>query len=344
MRRIKPINRNSRVLVVGGAGFLGSAIVHELNNKGIYDIDVVDELGSDSKWKNLRPLRFHSLGTRGQLENKIQHRSQWEYDYAFNFGGISNQNETDMSLLMGDYKFAMELVNKCLDSGTVLIYASTAYTYGDYSMPFSDDEKFLHLLRPLTPHAYSRHLIDRCIFENLPEENKGMVVALKYPDVFGPNEYHKENVNHRSSVFRMLNAGNLIDIPRIRTKNGKYIVPSRDFIYVKDAAKIAVWCAGEKGHDTAGIYNAGTGQSIGLDKYAELIHNEISLKNGSWRIRWVDVNDKTIPTCIDLDMQKLFLAGYDETMYSFKDAVKEYCKYLKGNYCLGEEDAWILAE
>jgi len=46
------------IIVTGGAGLIGSAVVWQLNRQGYEDIVIVDHLGTGDKWRNLAPLRF----------------------------------------------------------------------------------------------------------------------------------------------------------------------------------------------------------------------------------------------------------------------------------------------
>ena len=156
----KPLNENSTILVTGGAGFIGSAVIWELNNLGINQIDVCDKLGDGDKWLNLRPLKFRSYIELEELKKLMNSNVKLNYDYVFHLGACVNVMEQNMEYLINNnYKFTCDLANAVIKEGAKFIYASSASTYGEYSFPFADDEYFLPSLRPLTKYGYSKHLI-----------------------------------------------------------------------------------------------------------------------------------------------------------------------------------------
>jgi ADP-L-glycero-D-manno-heptose 6-epimerase len=252
----KPLNENSTVLVTGGAGFIGSAVIRELNNLGVTQIDVCDKLGKGDKWLNLRPLKFRSYIELNELIKLMNTNVKLNYDYVFHLGACVNVFEQDMEYLINNnYKFTCDLANKVIENGAKFIYASSASTYGEYSLPFSDDESFIPTLRPLSKYGYSKHLTDMNIYMKGGFENNG-IVGLKYSNVFGANEYHKGDM--RSMILKIYE--------QIINNNYTVLYKSdnpiygdgeqlRDFIYIKDVAKMTVFFATEKGMNLCGMFN-----------------------------------------------------------------------------------------
>lgn len=330
------IDKNSFILVIGGAGFLGSAVVHELNSLGFYNIDVADDLDGDEKWRNLRPLRFRSFGSREQLEDRLKSEDALKYDCVFHFGGTCEPASKDMDALMNDYRFTIGLVNKCIQSGTKVLYASDYAVYGESSIPFSDDGRNLRSFRPLSAHAYSRYLADTTIFEDGEANLNGIVICMRISDVFGPNEYHKDKINGKSMISFMLEEHGNVPVPFWIDENGIRRQFIRDFVYVKDAAKMSVWLACNV--RKSGIYNIGSGNSLSFD---EIFQKTCAASDGlveSGNVGWVDWSK-----CGDarrygmLDIQKIKSAGCPWPQYSFDDAIREYCWYWRHRCRLGEE-------
>jgi len=121
------------VLVTGGAGFIGSALVWALNRRGCHDIIIADKLGSDEKWKNLVPLQYADyidgddlitiLGKDPQAFGKIS--------AVFHLGACSATTEKDSGYLMrNNFGYTKSLCNWALAQGARFVYASSAATYG----------------------------------------------------------------------------------------------------------------------------------------------------------------------------------------------------------------------
>src|SRR5579862_6425605 len=140
----------SRVLVTGGAGFIGSALVWELNRRGCEDIVVCDILGTSEKWRNLTPLRFEDYVEGDVLMERLQSGALGKFDLVLHMGACSATTERDATyLIRNNYEFTKNLATWALASKTRFVYASSAATYGDGSAGMDDDEAKLDTLRPL---------------------------------------------------------------------------------------------------------------------------------------------------------------------------------------------------
>ena len=121
------------IIVTGGAGFIGSAIIAALNKRGIDDIIVVDRLGSDTRWKNLVNLSFADYIDKDDfLQLAMEKRIDPPVKAVFHLGACTDTTETDADyLIKNNYEYTKLLAQWAVDSKIRCIYASSAATYGD---------------------------------------------------------------------------------------------------------------------------------------------------------------------------------------------------------------------
>ncbi|MHC4573472.1 MAG: ADP-glyceromanno-heptose 6-epimerase, partial [Planctomycetota bacterium] len=247
------------ILVTGGAGFIGSALIAGLNQRRVSDILVVDRLGTDERWKNLRGLSFADYVEKDDfLEMVLAGKAPSGIEAVLHMGACTDTTETDASFLIkNNYEYSKLLAQWATDANIRFIYASSAATYGDGSAGFSDDEKQIEKLRPLNMYGYSKQLFD------LWARRTSLLtktVGLKYFNVFGPNEYHKGEM--RSFVlkaFEQVNARGWVGLFKShnpRYADGEYV---RDFIYIKDAVDTTLFFLDNPA--VGGLFNIGTGKT-----------------------------------------------------------------------------------
>ncbi len=191
----------TRVLVTGGAGFIGSALVWALNQYGVERIVIADRLGTDEKWRNLVPLRFEDYVDADDLLARLHSASLGAFDLVLHMGACSATTERDASFLMrNNFEFTKALAHWSRNHAVRFVYASSAATYGDGGAGMSDHEESndaLAQFRPLNAYGYSKQLFDQYA------ARAGLLshmVGLKYFNVFGPNEAHKGDM--RSLVHK----------------------------------------------------------------------------------------------------------------------------------------------
>ncbi|MBN1125942.1 MAG: NAD-dependent epimerase/dehydratase family protein, partial [Sedimentisphaerales bacterium] len=221
------------IIVTGGAGFIGSAIVAGLNARGIEDVLIVDILGEDAKWKNLRRLRYMDYLEADEFYEMVADgRVDWPIEAIFHMGACSSTTETDCSYLVrNNYNCSRLLAGFAGDHDIRLIYASSAATYGNGTKGFNDNEERLEELTPLNMYAYSKHMFDLWAWRSGLLES---AVGLKFFNVFGPNEYHKAEmrsfvIKAYEQICRTGRVG-LFKSCRPDYADGEQL---RDFIYVK---------------------------------------------------------------------------------------------------------------
>jgi ADP-L-glycero-D-manno-heptose 6-epimerase len=217
------------IIVTGGAGFIGSALIAALNKRQISDILVVDELGTDQKWKNLRSLSFADyIEKEDFLDLIIEDRLGDSVEVVFHLGACSDTTETDATyLIKNNYGYSKFLAQWATDVDVRFIYASSAATYGDGSNGFRDDEEKIDVLKPLNMYGYSKQLFD------LWARRTGLlksIVGLKYFNVFGPNEYHKADM--RSFIIKAFEQINTSGNVRL-FKSYKQRCGGDDFVFLR---------------------------------------------------------------------------------------------------------------
>lgn len=277
------------IVITGGAGFIGSAMLWELNRNGIEDVIVVDELASATtgKWRNLAGLGFRDFIHKNDfLERLSSGRVPGGISAVIHMGAISDTTETDADLLLkNNYEFSKELATQCIAGGIRLVYASSAATYGDGSRGYSDEEEHLESLRPLNMYGYSKQLFDLWA---LRSKALAKFAGLKFFNVFGPNEYHKGDMS--SVVFKAFNQiretgeVRLFESHRSDYRHGEQM---RDFIYVKDCTAIMLWLL--ENPSVNGIFNVGSGKAR---SFRDLVGATFSAMEREPSIRYVPMPEK----------------------------------------------------
>ena len=331
------------IIVTGGAGFIGSAVVRRLNLLEREDILIVDHLGTGDTWKNLAPLRFRDylekdefLRLIGQEEFPgLPRKGSNGIDAIIHLGACSSTTEQDASyLIRNNFEYSKQLALFALRNGARFIYASSAATYGDGGKGFFDDEGRLDELRPLNMYGYSKQLFDMWAKANGLLER---IVGLKYFNVFGPNEYHKADM--RSLVvkaYEQIAASGEIRLFRSHRDNYANGEQKRDFLYVQDAADMTLHFLTNRSMN--GIFNIGSGQANTWKSLATAIFKSLGKQE---RIEYIDmpetIRDKyQYYTCADIT--SLRRAGYDKQPTPLEKAIEEYViDYLVPRKRLGEE-------
>ncbi len=310
-----------RVVVTGGAGFIGSALVWALNLRGIDDILIVDRLDQSEKWKNLVPLRYRDYMDASDFESALLARPGDFTDVGtvLHLGACSSTTETDTAFLMrNNYEYSKHLAQWAIARDVRFVYASSAATYGGLERNLRDDSE-LDALRPLNMYAYSKHRFDVFARDNGWLDK---ITGLKYFNVFGPNEQHKGDMRSLvDKAFHQIQETGTIRLFKSYRSEYRDGEQRRDFLYVKDAAEMTLHLADR---EAFGLFNLGSGQA---HTWLDLVRPIFRSLRVPERIEFVDMppqlRDKyQYCTCATID--RLRAAGYDRPVTPLDRAVDDY--------------------
>ena len=309
------------LIVTGGAGFIGSAVVWKLNQIGLDDNLVVDHQGSSDKWKNLVNRRWLDYVHKADFIDRLEKGEFQDITAIVHMGACSSTTERDADFLMeNNFHYTLRLARYALSKGIRFVNASSAATYGDGSAGFSDDTARLTDLKPMNMYGYSKHLFD---LWSIRSGALDRLVSLKFFNVFGPNEYHKQDMC--SMVYK--GYGQIRSTDRIRLF--KSYQPSyadggqrRDFVYVKDCVEVIAWLLDHAG--VHGIFNLGTGVDRSWNDLAASLFQATKLPV---RIDYIDMPEDLrdrYQYFTRAGMARLAATGCPCRFTSLEDAVSDY--------------------
>jgi len=311
------------IVITGGVGFIGSCLVRHLNDLGIYNLILVDELGTTEKWKNLIGKRFVDALDKNQLFDWLDGKEAL-IKAIIHLGACTTTIETNASyLLENNYRYSKKLAEFAFKHEKRFIYASSAATYGDGALGFADDPDKLDSLRPLNMYGLSKHMFDVWL------KNEGLLhkaTGLKFFNVFGPNESHKGRMAsaiahmvptiHQKGSFQLFKSNDL--------KNFSDGEQCRDFVYVKDVVKMIYTFLL---NDATGIYNIGTGKPGTWNELAKAVFKALHIPP---KIEYIpmpaDLNGKYQNyTCADMK-KTISVLGDAAKSTPLEEAVSDYIR------------------
>ncbi|MGI8811467.1 MAG: ADP-glyceromanno-heptose 6-epimerase [Pyrinomonadaceae bacterium] len=322
---------DKRIIVTGGAGFIGSALVWRLNELGHEDILVVDRMDETDKWKNLAPLKFADYIDADDFLDELDFHK--DADAVLHMGACSSTTETDADyMIRNNYQYTRELAEWSLANANRFIYASSAATYGDGSAGMEDGTNQLNALRPLNVYGYSKQLFDQYAARNKMFDH---IVGLKYFNVFGPNENHKGDMRSLvNKAFDEINATGMVGLFKSASpeyKDGEF---GRDFVYVKDAVDMTLHFLE---NDIGGLFNAGSGRVNTWNALAAAIFKAMEREPN---IQYIDMPEHLRDRYqyrTEANLTRLRGAGYTAETTPLDESVADYVRnYLIPRKHLGD--------
>lgn len=327
------------IIVTGGTGFIGSNLVAALEEKGAKDIVVCDTFGEGDKWRNIAKRELRDIVHPDNLFDYLETHTD-KVEVIFHMGAISSTTETDVDLIVEtNVVLSRRLWKWCGTNGKRLIYASSAATYGDGEQGFEDVQSVegLAKLKPLNAYGWSKHLFDRRVARVLEEKSESIPTqwaGLKFFNVYGPNEYHKEDqMSVICKLYPQVVAGAAAKLFKSHRDDYEDGGQLRDFVYVKDCVNVMIWLY--ENEKVSGLFNVGTGEAR---SFKDLAESTFKAAGKDPKINYIDMPEQLrekYQYFTEANMSNLRQAGYDKEFTSLEDGITDYVQ----NY-MSKEDGY----
>lgn len=317
-----------KIIVTGGAGFIGSCFVTKLNQKGEKELLVVDQENADRDWGNLAGKSYLDYLEKGAFISQISAgKFPNDCQAVFHIGACSSTTEQNAAYLKeNNLEYSKTLARWALQHNIPFFYASSAATYGDGSAGYSDEEGMIPKLKPLNLYGQSKQDFDLWLLEN---NLTGQVVGWKYFNVFGPNEYHKGEM--RSMVlkgYEQIKTTGRLRLFKSHRPDYKDGEQKRDFVYIKDVTEL-MWQFYRQPR-IKGIYNIGTGHARSWNDLARGIFAALNLPPQIDYIEMPKILRDKYQYFTEAELTKLKKSGLPLNFSSLEEAIADYVQnYLE---------------
>jgi len=309
-----------KILLTGGAGFIGSCYLWKLNSMGIDDVVVVDA-DKNPETPNLKNKKFKDYHTREELFAFLEKDQMPDVDLVAHLGACTDTTEKNEDYLRkNNLEFSQKLAQWTIGRGKQFHYASSAAIYGDGKKGYSDSKEDFNQYKALNLYGESKRLFDQWIIE---ENLWGKVVGYRYFNVFGPNEYHKGEMRSMiSKAFDQIKKEGQVKLFASSHPDYPNGAEERDFIYIKDVCE--VMAAFLENPDRKGIFNVGTGKAR---TFKDLVKAVFSALGKEEKIEYIPMPEALrgqYQYHTKAEIKNLRSSGYKKPFTSLEDAVKDY--------------------
>ncbi len=311
------------IVVTGAAGFIGSYLIHRLNQDNFNAIIAVDKFDNEEKNKNLVGLKIKEKVDRDQFLGWLDHNYE-TIEFIVHIGARTDTAEFDIALLNKlNTQNTKDIWARCCQYQIPLIYASSAATYGLGENGYDDDESKINLLKPLNPYGQSKQDFD--VWALAQKEKPFFWVGLKFFNVYGPNEYHKGRMAsviwHAYNQIMKTGKMKLFKSHHTEFKDGEQM---RDFVYVKDVAEVCMFFVNHR--KNSGVYNLGSGKARTFVDLTKAVFKALNKKE---EIEFIDtpadIREK-YQYFTEANMEKLQKIGYSQSFTTLEEGVNDYVK------------------
>lgn len=311
------------IIVTGAAGFIGRNVAAELNRRGFENLLLVDQLGTNEKWQNLLGLKYDDLISPSQFLDLIRNGGGPQAVACIHLGACSATTEKDADFLLeNNYRYTRAVCEWSLKKGTRFVYASSAATYGDGSLGYSDDHSVTEQLRPLNMYGYSKQMFDVWALRNGLLD---MIVGLKYFNVYGPFEDHKGEMRSLvQKAYHQIESKGYLELFKSHHPDYKDGEQKRDFVYVRDAVDVTLFFALDS--KEGGLFNCGGGEAR---TWLDLAHALFKAMDRRPEIRFIEMPEvlrEKYQYFTQADAGKLHRAGYAKPFASVEEGVADYVR------------------
>lgn len=318
------------ILVTGAAGFIGSCIIQYMNEQGVENIILVDKFTEADKERNWKHKKYKYLVDRELLLDWLDENKP-KVEFIIHLGARTDTTEFNYNVHKElNVEYSEDIWNYCTAFNIPLIYASSAATYGNGELGYDDDDTMLNDLKPLNPYGVSKNEFDKWAVQQL--NAPPFWAGLKFFNVYGPNEYHKERmasvIFHACKQIETHGCVKLFKSYKPEFKDGEQL---RDFIYVKDVIKVIWWMYNamknnEWAKEKNGIFNVGTGKAR---TFNDLVKATFAAFNKEPNIVYINMPADLVDTYqyfTEASMVKLKHAGYEESFTSLEEGIDDYVR------------------
>lgn len=305
-------------VVTGATGFIGSVLIHKLKNPNII---AVDKFNNFRKNRNLNGALLYQKIDREDFINWLDENYK-KIDLIYHLGARTDTLEFNKEILYSlNTEYSKNIWRKCVKYGIPLIFASSAATYGLGENGFADDEKKIELLKPLNLYGQSKQDFDLWAWGEL--KHPPFWAGLKFFNVYGPNEYHKEKMASTIyQIYHQVVQKKKVMLFRSHDENFENGHQKRDFIFVEDIVDVCIYLSQRR--PRSGIYNVGSGKASSFLDIAKTIFRACACKEA---IEFIDIplsfRDK-YQYFTQADMHKLINTGYGQKFHSMEEGIKKY--------------------